>query len=276
MPRLPAGICYSAATFLADLACLSVPGARRNVADNMRHVLGPQADTGRLHRAVHGVFQNSARNYCELFSLPRLGTERIEQSLTVVGWENFQKLREEGKGVIIATAHLGNVDLAVKVLAARSIGIVVLAEPLHPPHLFELVRGLRESLGVSFLPVSVSSLKIAIRALKEGGVVAVACDRDVLGKGVRMNFFGEETMLPVGAVDLAMKTGAAISPAFSVRLPDGRFEIRIEPPIMVDALRNHDRAKEASEQIVAYIEKHIRRNPEQWVVFERVWDGNKI
>lgn len=274
--RLPARVAYRLARFLADLAYLLAPGMRRAVSDNMSHVLGAQVDRERLRQAVRGVFQNTARNYCELFSLPRLGTAWIQRSVNVVGWDHFQRLREEGRGIIIATAHLGNIDLAVQVVAARSIGLVVLAEPLHPAYLFRLVRGFKESMGLSFLPVSVSSLKIAMRALKEGGVVAVASDRDVLGKGVRMSFFAEETILPVGAVDLAMKTGAAILPAFSARLPDGRFEIRIEPPIMVDASRNHNGAKEASEQIVAYIEKHIRRNPEQWVVFERVWEGNRI
>lgn len=278
LPRLPARVYYAMAAFLATLAYLAAPGARRAVADNMRHVLGPQVGRDKLRQTVRAVFQHTARNYCELFSLPSLGRE-VERRLTVYGWEHIQGLRQQGKGIVIATAHLGNVDLAVQVLAARSIGTVVLAEPLRPRRLFELVRSLRESQGVSFLPVSVTSLKTAMRALKKGGMVAVACDRDVLGKGVRMSFFGEEATLPVGAVDLAAKTGAAILPAFSVRLPDGRFEIRVEPPLMVHASPNGSDfgrgargASEPMEQIVACMEKHVRSHPEQWVVFERVWE----
>lgn len=274
MPHLPAKVGYRLTAFSADLAYLLAPNARRVIADNMRHVLGPDVDAGRLRRTVRGVFHNTAKNYFELIRLPRLDMGQLERNLTVFGWSHFQRIRDEGRGVIIATAHLGNVDLVVQVLAARSIGIIVLAEPLEPPALFRLVRGFRESCGLSFLPVSRSSLKIAMRSLKEGGVVALACDRDVLGNGERMSFFGEETALPRGAADLAMKTGAAILPAFSVRLPDGRFEIHAEPPIMVDASKNHDGARRATEEIVALIEKHVRRNPEQWVVFARVWEGN--
>lgn len=271
-PHIPPAIGYLIAGFLAELAYLLASGPRRTVRDNMRHVLGADADSRQLRHAVRGVFHNTARNYYELICLKRLDLARLQKNLTVVGWEYLQGFLDEGRGVIIATAHLGNVDLVVQLLAARSVPLIVLAEPLEPPALFRLVKGLRESLGLSFLPVGFSSLKTAIQALKQGGVVAVACDRDVLGKGEQMNFFGEDAILPTGAVDLALKTGAAIIPAFSSRLSHGRFEIHAEPPIILNGSRNGEQIKEANEKIIYSIEKHIRLHPEQWVVFERVWD----
>ncbi|MFH1487028.1 MAG: lysophospholipid acyltransferase family protein [Chloroflexota bacterium] len=274
LPFLPAKVGYKMAVFLADVAYLLAPGPRQAVSDNIRHVLGPDAEKGILRRTVRSVFRNTAKNYFDLFRLPQMNMGRIKQNLTILGWEYFERLRGDGKGVIIATAHLGSVDLVVQVLAAHSIGITVLAEPLKPPILFRLVRGLRESLGLSFLPVGFSTMKAAIRSLKQGGVVAVACDRDVLGKSIRTSFFGEETALPTGAIDLALKTGAAILPAFSTRLPDGRFEIRAEPPIVLGAVHKDDDVGQATAKIVSLLEKHIRRNPGQWVVFERVWDTN--
>ena len=46
-----------------------------------------------------------------------------------------------------------------------------------------------------------------LRALKSGELVGLVSDRDLVGNGVEVEFFGERTTLPGGAATLALRTG---------------------------------------------------------------------
>src|ERR1044072_5195009 len=95
---------------------------------------------------------------------------------------------------------------------------VVLVEPLRPERLFKLVAGLRASKGLIMMPATPGGVKAAMRVLKAGGLGGIPNARDIQHHGVPVEFFGTETHLPIGAVELAMRTGAALLPAYGPRL----------------------------------------------------------
>ena len=102
--------------------------------------------------------------------------------------------------------------------------------------------------------------------------MVIVCDRDIQRNGLRVKFFGEETSLPIGAVSLALRTGAAIVPIFSVRKSSNRYAIYIEPPLRLVDMGNHSHSVRANlERLVAIMERYIRQYPEQWVVLEPIW-----
>ncbi len=89
---------------------------------------------------------------------------------------------------------------------------------------------------------------------------------------MKVNFFGEETSLPLGAVNLALRTGAAIVPIFSVRKSGNRFAIYIEPPLRLVNTGNRGHSVRANlEKLVAIMERYIRQYPEQLVMREPIW-----
>lgn len=276
MSLMPMRVGYAIANFLGDITYLLAKKSRNVVGDNMRHVLGEGVSLERLRQVVRGVFRNTGKNYFDLIRLPRLDLQHLEQILSVHGWHYLEEAFNEGRGVILATAHLGNVDLAAQTMAARSIKVTILTEPLQPARMLQLVTAWRESWGIACLPVGLASLKTAIRSLRQGGTVLMACDRNIQGKGMRTKFFGEEATLPTGVVDLALRTGAVVIPVFSVRQANNRFAIYGEPPLRMSVITSRDDALRRNvEKVTAIIEKYIRRHPEQWTVFHPVWaDGN--
>jgi len=76
--------------------------------------------------------------------------------------------------------------------------------------------------------------------------------------------------VPLGPAKLAMMTGAPILPIFAVRLPTGRVQVIIEPAIVVDE-SSADPMMDATRQLTALIERHIRRQPRQWLVLHNPW-----
>jgi KDO2-lipid IV(A) lauroyltransferase len=241
----------------------------------MRHVLGPDASKGQLRRAARGVLRNVARYYVDLSRIPHLDVENFRnRRLKHYGFdENFLPALAQGRGVILASAHMASPELVLQGLLAVNIRVLGLTEPLKPPILSRLIDGLRGSQGHTFLPVNIKGVKAAIRTLKSGGVVALMGDRDIEGRSLSLPLCGDEAKVPVGVVELALRTGAVIVPIFAHRTRGANFEAYIEPPIDVERTGDFEADLRMNvERFLQVFEQHLRMTPEQWIVLEKVWD----
>jgi KDO2-lipid IV(A) lauroyltransferase len=112
----------------------------------------------------------------------------------------------------------------------------------------------------------------AIRHLRAGGgCLAITADRDIQRNGVPLTFFGTPAMLPLGAVEFAARTGAALMPAYCRREGHG-FEIYFEDPLVLAGTgRPREDALVNAAALLARIESWLRADPGQWMVLERIW-----
>jgi KDO2-lipid IV(A) lauroyltransferase len=243
-------------------------GARQAVRANLRYVLG-RAPPERLVRAV---FRHAALNYYDLLRLPHMDAASLRASVAVRGWEHLEAARAPGRGVLLVTAHLGSVSLVGQMVAVSGCPANVVVEAIQPPELLDLMQALRGSHGITPLPAGPGLLRAIVAALGRNEVVGLLSDRDVLGNGVEVTFFGARTRLPGGAAGLGLRTGAAVLPAFTARRPDGGYLGWFEPPLALVQTGNVRADVETNtERITRTVEAAIRRYPEQWTVFQRVW-----
>lgn len=274
--RLPVRVSYFIAARLADLAYLCHRPLRERIWANMRHVLGADAPKGRLRQAAREVLRNTARYYVDLSRIPYLDVEEFRcRKLRHHGLEeNLVPALATGRGVILVSGHLGSPELAMQALLSVGIRVLGLTEPLHPQALSRLVDGLRSSQGHTFLPVNIRSVKQALRTLRAGGAVGLMADRDIEGRSITMPLCGAEAKVPVGAVELAMRTGAVVIPIFSHRLRGDHFEAFMEPPL--EMVHSGDPAADLRANVARFLacfEEHLRRTPGQWIVLENVWEN---
>jgi lauroyl/myristoyl acyltransferase len=227
------------------------------------------ANKSEIRRKTCQVFKNAAKNYFDLTKLSQINLEKLEGKVTIEGTHYLSKAVNNGKGVIIATAHLGNYEFGAHVVASRGFEMMILVEDFENEPFLEKLAGMRRGKGVRIFPVGISGMKEGIQTLRRGEIVTIVCDRDINGTGIKTQFLGQETAFPVGAVDLAQRTGAAIVPIFSLRGPCDTTSIFIEPPLKQSTSCDPDQAeRENLESLVAVMEKYIRKYPEQWVVLE--------
>ena len=268
MPAVPAAGGITVACVAGEIAYALGRDARAAVRANLQHVLGrppPQ-------RLVRAVFRHGALNYYDLLRLPRLDAATLRASVDVRGWEHLEAARALGRGVLLVTAHLGSVSLVGQIVAVGGCPANVVVEALNPPQLLDLMQGLRGSHGITPLPAGPGLLRAIVAALGRNEVVGLLSDRDVLGSGVEVTFFGARTRLPGGAAGLGLRTGAVVLPAFTARHPGGRYMAWFEPPIALVQTGNvRADVQINTEHITRLIEAAIRRYPEQWAVFQRVW-----
>ena len=273
MPALPVSLAYGLGWLAGEVAFHLAAGPRRGITSNLRRVLGPEASAEQLTAAVRGVFHTAVYNYIDMFRIPHLPPAELEKRVDIQNADAFLQTNAQGKSIIIATCHLGNTDLLIQISAAWGIPVTVLVEQLTPPQLLDLVLKLRGSQGLTFLPATPKALREIVRTLKAGGVVTVAGDRDIQHRGLLVPFFGEEARMPTGPIELALRTGAAIIPIFGLRLPNRRYRITIESALALDTAGPEDAALARNlSKLVRVMERHIGEHPEQWTVFEPLWD----
>lgn len=269
---LPARLAYGVAGLAGGLAYRLRPGTRAGVQDNMRHVMGGEAGSEAIEAAAREAFRNVARYYVDLARLPRMKLqERIGKDVRLHGFDILEGAIAEGHGVIVATAHFGNPELGVQVGAVLGLDILILAEPLQPPAFAETMRDLRSVFKPRYEDVSFGAVANAIRHLRKGGVLAITCDRDIQANGTPLPFFGTPTRMPLGAVELAQRTGATIVPGYCVRSAAG-FDLYFEPPL--ELCRTADArtdAKVNARRLLERAEAWIASDPGQWMVLERIW-----
>jgi KDO2-lipid IV(A) lauroyltransferase len=248
---------------------------RRSMLERHLKRADPSLSGWRLRRAVDGAFDSYARYYVESFRLPSLSAERVEAGFTVDGYENITDGAAAGNGVILALPHLGGWEWAGRWMAEQGHAMTVVVEPLQPPELFDWFAALRNSLGMSVVPLGPGAAAACLRALRDNGVVCLLCDRDLQGGGVGVEFFGERTTLPAGPATLALRTGAALLPtAVYFGGPRGH-RAWVRAPLTVERSSSLRVDVGRLTQALAYsLEELIRVAPQQWHLLQPNWPSD--
>ncbi|MDI7275271.1 MAG: lysophospholipid acyltransferase family protein [Anaerolineae bacterium] len=270
-PRVPAPVGYRLAERLGTIIYRLSP-LRSCVEENISQVLGQPARSPEVRGVVRQVYRNQAKNYFDLLRVASLDEDDIRSAVReVVGIEHLDAALARGRGVVLTSAHFGNIDLAGQILALHGYRVVGIAEHLRPERLFHYVRRARESHGLAFIPID-GWLRPVFRALRENAIVGSALDRNVTDSGRIVEFLGRPAQVPDGYARLALRTGAALLVAFSRRLPDNTFIVTVEPEIRVEQTGDPERdTASAVLQVLAVFAGHVRRYPEQWVYFQPLW-----
>jgi lauroyl/myristoyl acyltransferase len=271
--RMPMSWRYGIGRFLADRVYDWGPRIGKNVRDNIRHVLGPEASEKEVDRISRQCARNTARYYADVIGLHRMDIKKFwNEDMTTDGLQYLEEARAAGRGVIIASAHYANPEFAAQGLAAIGVRVFALVEPLEPPELGRLMRSLRTRHGHLCEPVSFGGIKDALAWLRNGGVTAILIDRDIQKRGIVLDFCGAPARFPTGAVDLAIRTNAMLLPGWVRRTGGFKIYTRLGPPL--EMIRTGDRAEDLrvnTAALLALFEKHLKEDPGQWSVLDRIW-----
>jgi KDO2-lipid IV(A) lauroyltransferase len=271
VPCIPPVIGYPLFSFIGGLAYRFNGSARANVGDNIRHVLGPDAPQAQVDRLTRATFDYVAYNYYDLFRLPTLSSTEVDAMVTIEGWENVETALRLGKGVVMSSAHFGNIEIVLYAMLMRGVAITIPVERVEPPELYDYLTSLRMSKGLKLIPVDGPMLEL-FRTLRRGGVAGIAGDRNVTEGGTVVEFFGAPTRLPDGHVHLALRTGAPLILGFSRRLNRDTFQARFWPHFRIPEERSdEERLAAGMDYAVRGMEEAIRACPEQWVVTVPMW-----
>jgi phosphatidylinositol dimannoside acyltransferase len=265
LPRVPPSWQAPISEVVGTIAYLAAPRGRAAVRANLAMIAPERSLSARR------VFVNQVRQYLEVFQIPRLDRARFDAIVRVEGWDNFLCAQRLGKGVIFGSAHLGPVALVGQILITRGFTLTLPAEKTDSEFM-HVVNRARQAQGLVLVPMD-SPLGIH-RVIRDGGVLGILADRAVTGVGEKVEFFGRPALLPSAQVALALRTGAALLPAFAWR-ENGLLVARVEEPLKLASTGDRDADVRAGvRQFAAVLERYIKAHPEQWTIFEPMWGSN--
>jgi lauroyl/myristoyl acyltransferase len=263
LERLPRRWRLALARRVGALALRRMPAERAAVRATLAAVTGAAAE--RLDALTRRVFQDFAACFSDLVTTNRLPPARLGRYVARV---SESPVLEDGVGIVSVTAHVGNWEMAGRLLAGRT------RRRTHVVVAPEAVAGLerwvrRDGDGVRFVARGPAGVGVElVAALRRGEVVALQGDRAIGTQGdVLLPFFGRPAPFPLGPFILARAAGVPVVAAFCLLEPDDRYAIRLAPPVRVD----RGEELQAARQWVGVLEEVVREHPTQWFNFFDVW-----
>jgi lauroyl/myristoyl acyltransferase len=269
-PRLPPflRVPLHHVTTLVCFACM--PGERAAARRNLRRVTGA-AGLANL-RLAYRLFYNFSRflvTYGEMRRRPQAIESRV--SGAEEAGSTLEALLAQGRGVLLATMHVGQWDLGLRLLSRFEVPVHVVMRREAAPDVSRYADELRawdrlrvHELGAPALAVTL------LAALGRGEIVAIQLDRP-FGAGVmRVPFFGEEADLPTGPIQLALAANAPLLPMFVLLDSGARYRLLTLPPMRFER-RGPEPLGEGMTRLVEVMESVVARYPDQWFNFYDVW-----
>ncbi len=180
----------------------------------------------------------------------------------VSGQELVDAALKRGKGVILASPHLGAWEMA-GLYASSLYPLTSLYRPLRLSALDTVIRQARERLGARLVATDAAGIRALYRALKRGEAVGVLPDQEPsAGGGLFAPFFGVSAYTMVLLARLAQGSQAPVFFAYAERLPRGAgYHLRFSPaPDDFHALP----LAQAVAMTNALVERCVRALPEQY------------
>ena len=200
--------------------------------------------------------------------------------MTVDNWQDYVKLvigpeaeelvRTPGKGLIVASAHLGNWEIVARV-ASMLKPTTAIYRPLENPYLQDTVAANREGENLTLIAKYEDDPMRFIRTLTDGEMLAIMIDQHARN-GLPVEFFGRTALTTPTVAMLHLVTRAPIVLAFSIRTGPLAYEAHAVGPFEFE--RSGDREKdvfEITQSLTSEIEKIARQYPEQYMWGHRRW-----
>lgn len=241
-----------------------------------RDTSGRDPDPKELRTLARKAYLAYARYWVDGARLPIASPELVTARLSTEGLAHLDQAMAAGKGVVMALPHVGSWEWGGAWLDQAGYHMTSVAEVLEPKKLFEWFIGQREASGLSIVPLDSRSMGVLTRRLREGGLVGLLCDRDLLGNGVEVEFFGERTTFPGGPATLALRTGAILITTAVYGNADRNHHAVVSAPI--DTTRSGSLREDVAritQEIARHFEDYIRRAPEQWHMFQPNWPSDR-
>jgi Kdo2-lipid IVA lauroyltransferase/acyltransferase len=262
----PVPVAERLAAFYARALDRAVPRLRRVARRNLALAL-PELDAARHEAIADGVFRSIARMLVAFAKMPSIGRANMQRWIRYEGFEHFAEGMRRGRGVLFATAHLGNWELSAHAHALLTGPMDVVARPLDNARLDRFVER-RRTLGGNRVLAKRDSARAILKALAANRAVGILIDQNASPEeGVFVNFFGIPASAHAGFMKLAAHSGAAVVPGFALwSEAERRYVLRFYPPLEVtgDAARDTQALQSALERIV-------REYPDQWLWIHRRW-----
>lgn len=273
--RIPPKLTYGIMTALIRGLAVVKPGTKKVVAENLRSVLGDSMPGLEFKKLVRlNMRYTWAFRQGDMVTVERFDKEYVEKHVRVEGAEHCMRAHEEGNGVLLVGFHFGapTVGWAAH-LPYMGLRVLVPGRRIFDRRASRRLFDASEAHGAKII-FSDFAYPELIAHLESGGTVPLMGDHLTSPRGIRVTYFGRETLMPAGPAIIAYRMRPAVLPYYCVRVADEEFLAVFGDPL--DIPPTPEKIEEAdlvtvADQYIAFFEDAIRQYPEEWETYFSAW-----
>jgi len=260
----------------AAYGMLSCSGIRKKVAFQNMDIAFPDKQKAWKKDVLKRHYKHLAISLGEYFLLLQ-NPENIAQYMRPEKDPLFlDELRDNKKGAVILTAHMGNWEMLAAWLAHRGYPMHAIVRRHEEEETEAFVEQARNRVGLRTISKSENMIKV-LRMLRKGAFVGILGDQYAGPEGIPLRFFGRETSCYFGAAALALMAKVPLVPVISWRETPFSHLVRICPPLFPfpgdeegeKTFSREKRIEDLTEKGNRLLENWIREHPEQWLWLHR-------
>jgi Kdo2-lipid IVA lauroyltransferase/acyltransferase len=253
---------------LGDLARMA--GIRRSVAMANLELAFPDRSAEDRSRILAAHYRDVGMMMCEAVrGAATLHAPAGEVVAHARGIEHLQAAKQAGRGAIVLTAHYGDFGLLGAWLG-RLNPLDMFGKALQNPAVEAMLVRTCEEAGMRRV-VAGPGLRRLVAGLKSNRWAMMLGDQDAGSGGVFVPFMGRLCSTTTAPAEISLRTGAPIIMAFITRREDGRNDVDVLPPLVLERPDAPDAVERLTALHTAVLEHWVRRHPHMWFWLHRRW-----
>jgi KDO2-lipid IV(A) lauroyltransferase len=260
--------------FLGNVAFRCTSFRQQVTRENLTKAF-PLLPAEEITRIAAGAYRNYATTLLEMLWAGTASEEELRAVLRLANPSVPRDALARGKGLILLSGHFGSWELIVNALALHlGSPVHVIVQRQRNTRINGLIDRRRRRFGSTTVEMG-NAVREAVKALRNGKIVALLGDQSGSKEAAFVDFFGRPAATHRGAAAFSLKTGAPIVMFFFIRQANGTYETAFEEVNRegLDA-GGEKEIEELTRRHTAILEKYIRRYPDHWLWMHKRWKHN--
>ncbi|NLC70000.1 MAG: lysophospholipid acyltransferase family protein [Desulfuromonadaceae bacterium] len=268
---LPRDAALALGAHLGGLGQLILRKRAAIAAENLRQAF-PEKSPEEIKDTLRAVFRHLGISGMEILRVDLLkGKSDLNRYFSISGLEHLQEAFAMKRGVIILGGHIGFWEGGAFFLPALGFPVDCVAKRIRNPFIDRFFEKMRTTNGTHVLDSKKGARRI-LRALSQNRGIGILLDQHITRReAVPDTFFGRPVWTTPVITQIAMKQGVPIVPINVYRTKDYRYQVIIDPVILLERSDDPEAVIRNTSLLTANIENAVRRDITQWFWVHRRW-----
>ena len=268
----PRSVARGLGALIGRTALVLTPRLRRAGLCNLSLAF-PETSLPQRQQILRNLYRNLGWLLAEFCQMPRYTRTGTRSFLRYEGLDHYLAARDQGKGVLVLTGHLGAWELSSFYHSLMGYPMSIVIRRLDNPLVDNLVNRIRCLHGNKVLHKD-DFARGLLASMRRGETVGILMDTNMTPpQGAFVDFFGHLACTGSGLARVARKTEAQVLPGFLLWDPGTRqYVLRFGAALALVATEDAEKDALANTALFTkVIEDYIRQYPDQWLWVHRRW-----